>query len=96
MNWPDAGLGKEVLGRFGRKVGWLGKESRIRQQNTGGESGPAHFSVIRIPGSVVGYHSEHGFALPRISEMPVKAASCPLSVQRGGKLMQKIHRLTDN
>jgi hypothetical protein len=82
MNWPDAGLGKAALG--------------IRQQNTGGESGPAHFSVIRISGSVLGHHSEHGFARPRISEVPVKAASCPLSVQPDRKLMQKIHRLTDN
>jgi hypothetical protein len=36
------------------------------------------------------------FALPRSSKMPVKAASCPLSVQWRRKLMQKIHRLTDN
>ena len=35
-------------------------------------------------------------ALPRIGEMPVKAVSCPLSVQPARKLMQKIHRLTDN
>jgi hypothetical protein len=84
MNWPDAGLERAR------------KRIRIRQQNTGGESNPAHFSVIRISGSAPGYHSEHGFALPCIGEMPVKTASCPLSVQRGGKLMHKIHRLTDN
>jgi hypothetical protein len=91
MIWPDAGLKREKLGK-----GSLGKENRIRQQNTAGESGPAHFSVIWISGSVLRYHSEHGFARPRSSEMPVMAASCPLSAQRAGKLMQKIHRLTDN
>jgi hypothetical protein len=37
-----------------------------------------------------------GFALLHIGEVPVKAAPCPLSVQEGEKLMQKIHRLTDN
>ncbi|MGH6708318.1 MAG: hypothetical protein ACREEK_05045 [Bradyrhizobium sp.] len=97
MNWPDAGFGKEgeTLGRQPWE-GNPGKESRIRQQNTGGESNPAHFSVIRISGDVLGCHSQHGFALPRSSEMPVKAASCPLSVQSGRKLMQKIHSLTDN
>jgi hypothetical protein len=73
-----------------------GGVTRIRQQNTGGESGPVDFSVIRLPGNVLGYRFEHGFALPRISEIPVNAASCPLSVQPGRKLMQKIHRLTDN
>jgi hypothetical protein len=74
----------------------LGRESQIRQQNTGGESGPVHFSVVRLSGNVGGYRFEHGFAPPRIGEMPVNAASCPLSVQPDRKLMQKIHRLTDN
>jgi len=36
------------------------------------------------------------FALARISEMPVEAALCPFSAQSVKKLMQKIHRLTDN
>jgi hypothetical protein len=49
MNWPDATEG-----------GSFEKESEIRQQNTGGESGPAHFSVIRIPGSILKAQFAHG------------------------------------
>jgi len=39
---------------------------------------------------------QHRDAPAGISGLPVKAALCPLSVQVLGKLMQKIHRLTDN
>jgi hypothetical protein len=35
-------------------------------------------------------------ALARIGEMPVEGALCPFSIQVDKKLMQKIHRLTDN
>jgi hypothetical protein len=39
---------------------------------------------------------EHGFPLPGRCETPIMTALCPLSVHPAGKLMQKIHRLTDN
>jgi hypothetical protein len=35
-------------------------------------------------------------ALPEGSRLPLKAPRCPFSVQQAEKLMQKIHRLTDN
>jgi hypothetical protein len=41
-------------------------------------------------------HVTSPFALPRISEMRLEAAVCPFSVQPAKKLVQKIHRLTDN
>ena len=66
------------------------------QQNTGGESNPAHFSVSGIRGARHPGDFWEGFTLPRSSEMPDNTAPCPLSVQKNGKLMQKIHRLTDN
>ena len=42
------------------------------------------------------HDSDNHFALRRTGEVPVQAAPCPLSVQKSEKLMQKIHRLTDN
>jgi hypothetical protein len=66
--------------------------NRSSQQNTGGESNPAHFSMNRISPRP----RRERFAVPGRSEIPVKAAVCPLSVQLPGKLMQKIHTLTDN
>jgi hypothetical protein len=53
------------------------------QQNTGGESNPVHFSVNGISRRLSSKRFQPGFALPRISEMPGKAALCPLSVQKG-------------
>jgi hypothetical protein len=57
------------------------------------ESNPAHFFAKparpKIP-------PRRGFAQPAISELLPKAPPCPFSVQPGGKLMQEIHRLTDN
>jgi hypothetical protein len=40
--------------------------------------------------------SRYRYALQDISMPPVRAAACPLSVHVRRKLMQKIHRLTDN
>jgi hypothetical protein len=50
----------------------------------------------RQRGAAGGMHSASRFGLARISEMPVEAAACPFSIQSAKKLMQKIHRLTDN
>jgi hypothetical protein len=36
------------------------------------------------------------FSCPSPEKMQVKATLCPLSAQQREKLMQKIHRLTDN
>jgi hypothetical protein len=61
-------------------------EPRCAEQNTHDESIPEHFSVN------VGGANEP-------SEQPRDAAAtefCPFSVQPPKKLMQKIHRLTDN
>jgi hypothetical protein len=41
-------------------------------------------------------HMTGRFSLARISEMTAEAALCPFSIQLVKKLMQKIHRLTDN
>jgi hypothetical protein len=35
-------------------------------------------------------------ALVRVSLLPLQAAPCPFSAQACGKLMQKVHTLTDN
>ena len=81
MNWPDAAEG-----------GTYGVANRIPR----GESNPAHFFVNRLRGAHRSGDSDNASASSRIRKMPVKAALCPLSVQPGEKLMQKIHRLTDN
>jgi len=47
-------------------------------------------------GVAAGMRKVRPFALAHIGEMPVKAALCPFSIQDVKKLMQKIHRLTDN
>jgi hypothetical protein len=73
----------------------FGKELRIRQQNTG-ESDSAHFSVIGLLEAFSAIVLSLVLPCSASAKCPVKSASCPLSVQPGGKLMQKIHRLTDN
>jgi hypothetical protein len=68
------------------------EETRMSQQNTGGESNPAHFSVIRIsPDPDV-----DDSTVPVSAKDLLNAALCPLSAHPDDKLMQKIHRLTDN
>jgi len=66
------------------------------QQNTGRESNPAHFSVIRILPAPHICRFALGFPLPATAETPIGKAPCPLSAHSDGKLMPKIHRLTDN
>jgi hypothetical protein len=41
-------------------------------------------------------HSVSLSAPARIGEMPDEAAACPFPIQYAKRLMQKIHRLTDN
>ncbi|WP_157793706.1 MULTISPECIES: hypothetical protein [Bradyrhizobium] len=55
----------------------------MSQQNTGDESNPVHFSVNEISRRRPPKRFQAGFAFPRSSEMPGKAAPCPLSVQNG-------------
>jgi hypothetical protein len=71
-------------------------EFGFAQQNTGGESNPADFSVIRIYDSPGPEGFSRVLHCLRSAKGRLKAALCPLSVHPDGKLMQKIHRLTDN
>jgi len=62
---------------------------RIGEQNTRGESNPEHFSVKA---------AKSGVGLPRQRSVNCHLGRLPVlfRYKRGGKLMQKIHRLTDN
>jgi hypothetical protein len=63
------------------------------EQNTHGESNPAHFSEERMRRK---FNVRGRGAQPAGIKVPLGAAPCPLSAQPDRKLMQKIHRLTDN
>jgi hypothetical protein len=59
------------------------EETRMSQQNTGGESNPAHFSVNGVSRRPSSKHFREGFSRSRIDKVPGKAALCPLSAQKG-------------
>jgi len=64
-----------------------------RAHHSHGESNPAHFSV-NAAAPKAGFHPRG--APPMADRLLPEAVSCPFSAQRTEKLMQKIHRLTDN
>ena len=70
-----------------------GTEPDVAEQNTRDESNPAHFSV-----KPVRQNAPLGIirSLQNIPRMPFRRASVLFRYSRPAKLMQKIHRLTDN
>jgi hypothetical protein len=64
-----------------------------RAHHSHGESNPAHF-FVNPAAPKAGFRGRG--AQPMADQLPPEAASCPFSAQRPRKLMQKIHRLTDN
>jgi hypothetical protein len=74
-------------------LGWAVGICLSRGHHSHGESNPAHF-FVNPAAPKAGFRVRA--AQPMAHELPPEAASCPFSVQGARKLMQKIHRLTDN